>query len=925
MDASLLVTKLHVPAVRHEWVARPILVSRLHQVLHCKLALISAPAGFGKTTLISHWIYDLRLMLDGRQTDASDTRAITHRPSPIANRVAWLSLDEGDNDPVRFFSYLLAALQTVEPSIGQTAASMLQGPDLPPPRPLLTSLINDLAAISHPLILVLDDYHLISTLLIHEQLAFFVEHQPDHVHLVLITREDPPLSLARLRARGQMVDIRQADLRFTSQETAEFLHRMMGLSLAPADVEVLHDRTEGWIGGLQLAALSLQGSTDAAAFVRDFAGSHAYVLDYLMEEVFQRQPHDMRTFLLETSILDRFTAPLCDAVTGRDDSGQVLHALEQANTFLVPLDAQREWYRYHRLFSDLLRHRLSIQHDMDSGQIHRRAARWYQAHGFVSEAVQHALSAADWSLAAELVPQVAGQLMHRGEVATLLRWYRTVPRDVVHSNPQLCLEFTWPLVVTEQIDEAEACLDQVEQAAEERADPALQGAAAVARAHIARARGDHAAVMRLSTEALRLLPPDAFLWRCVVAMNVGVARWYQGDLAAAEEALREAREAAARTGNLYIHVAAHIFLARIHLARGKLHEADAAYRRLPPEGERVSLVVLAHSDRAKIAYEWNDLSAALAHARRGVEIAERSHSPEQLATAYGTLALVLQALGDRDKAAGALRTAEKHVNQPGTSPAAHLLNLTLRIHVALGCGDLAAAALAVDHVPGVLGSAPEAATSMNEYLFLMLAQTRFLLACGELAAAAAHVQALHDRARHAGWHSVVLHARALQALAAPTPEQALAAVAEAVTLAEPEGYVRTFVDCGEPMAGLLRRAIATGAAGEYATRLLAAFPVQSSGRDLEPARALHLAVPIPAAQPLAEPPSEREIEVLVLLCAGYTNQEIARNLYISVNTVKTHLRSIYGKLGVNDRRAAATMARRLSLIPEDIDNKLRRR
>jgi len=490
-------------------------------------------------------------------------------------------------------------------------------------------------------------------------------------------------------------------------------------------------------------------------------------------------------------------------------------------------------------------------------------------------------------------------------VATLLRWYEALPPDVVHADPQLCLEFTWPLVVTERLDDAEACLAQVERAAEQCDDPALRGAAAVGRTHIARARGDHAAVMKFSTQALQLLPPDAFLWRCVLAMNVGVARWYQGDLAAADETLREAREAAAHTGNLYIHVAAHIFLARIHLAQGKLHEADAAYRRLPAEAERVSLVVLAHADRAKIAYEWNDLPTALEHARHGIEIAERSHSPEQLATAHGTLALVLAALGDTRQAVKTIRTAEKHVNQPGTSPAAHLLNLTLRILVALGCSDLAEAALAVERIPP-----PEMATSVNEYLYLLLAKARYLLASGELAAATPLLQALHDRAQSTGWHAVVIQARALQALVAPTREEALAILADAIALATPEGFVRTFVDCGEPMADLLRHIVAAGDAPAHAAHVLAAFPTPSAGPEIETAPPSH-----PVAQPLAEPLTGREIEVLALLSAGHTNQEIARDLYVSLNTVKTHLRNIYGKLGVNNRRAAVARARDLSLIP----------
>ena len=402
MTTPILATKLYIPPVRPELVSRPRLIERLNAGLHRKLTLISAPAGFGKTTLVTEWLNS------------------AERP------FTWLSLDENDNDPARFLTYLVAALQKTDPVIGQAAQAMMQAPQPPPPESLLTTLINDIAATPHPFALVLDDYHLIHTLPIHQQLAFLLEHQPPRMHLVIASREDPPLPLSRLRARGHTVEIRQDDLRFTVEETADFLHRAMRLDLSSADVNALRQRTEGWIAGLQLVALSLRGSDDVHRSVQSFTGSHRYVLDYLIEEVFRCQPADVQDFLLKTSILGRFTAPLCNTVAERDDSRELLLALEQANLFIVPLDESRQWYRYHRLFAELLRHRLEIESPDGIAHLHRRACQWYADHGFTADAIRHALAALDWERASDLILSTHSSLLKRGEVVTLLGWFQAL-------------------------------------------------------------------------------------------------------------------------------------------------------------------------------------------------------------------------------------------------------------------------------------------------------------------------------------------------------------------------------------------------------------------------------------------------------------------------------------------------------------------
>ena len=878
-----LSTKLYAPPMRPDLVPRTHLTRRLNQGLPDqgggfarKLTLICAPAGFGKTTLATEWLHSLE--------------------EPFS----WLSLEEGDNDPARFFAYLVASLQTTDPAIGRAAQAMTQSPQPPPPEALLPSLINDIAASPTPFLLVLDDYHVIRSLPIHQQLTFLLEHQPPIVHLIVVSREDPPLPLPRLRARGHLVEIRQEDLRFGPDEAAEFLRRATRCELSPGEVAALHRRTEGWIAGLQLAALSLHERDDTQQFVESFTGSHRYILDYLIEEVFQRQPPGLQDFLLKTSVLDRFTAALCDAVAGRDDSGDLVLSLERANLFIVPLDSSRQWYRYHRLFADLLRQQLRrTRLDVAGPELHRRASRWYEAKGLQDDAVRHALAACDWERAAALILDVEEAMLRRGEVVTLLGWLQELPRGVVRHHPQLTMSYSWALILTGQLDDAEAVLAAAERAAQDDSDPAQQAANIAdvisAQAFIARTRGDDARTIELSQRALSLLPDENLAGRAVVTVNLGIAHWSSGHLAEAEQALREAEQVARQARNPYAQLTALGFLGAVEGAQGRLHQAARWLRRAIRAGEGAPPTALAHDTLGALLYEWNDLEAAAEELQRGIELGARSGNVEIQIGGHRILARLLQARGDAPGALEAIRGAHKLAREKDVSPLMRARNAACHVQIALAQGDLATALRWA-------GAVTEAADGSRFCPLLGLTPARLHLAQREKAAAAQQLEGWYATAVAGGWQFGAIEVRALQALAAPSVEERLAYLADALTRAEPEGYVRTFVDKGEPMAALLQEAAARGVASEYTRRLLWAFARPPSSSR-------------PTAQRLVEPLSDRELEVLRLLAGRRTNREIAQALVISVNTVKTHVKNIYGKLAVHDRRGAATKARELDLLP----------
>ncbi len=667
MPSSLLLTKFYVPHLRAERLSRPRLTRRLDDALARKLTLVCAPAGYGKTTLVAEWVAS-RVAV-GAPGDAS---------SP---RVAWLSLDAGDSDPARFLTYLVAALQRINPDIGRDITSMLQQPPPHAHEALLTPLINDLVSVSSPLIVVLDDYHLVTALAVHLQIAFLLEHQPPQMHLVIATRDDPPLPLATWRAKGEVAEIRQGDLQFTAEEALEFLRRAAQTELPAAEMAAVLQRTEGWAAGLELLAHSLRGSDDVPGLLESFTGSNRHVLDYLMEEVFQRQPANIQDFLLNTSVLDRMSALLCDAVTGRVDSDALLLALEQRNLFVVPLDRSRQWYRYHHLFGDLLRHRLELQAPDRVVQLHDRACHWYAENESPADAVRHALAAHIWEEAAALIWRHSSDLLKRGEVSTVLAWYRALPDRLVRGRPQLCAGMSWPLLLSGQVDEADEYLALAEQGGEGDSVPA--GSIAAAQAYAARIRGDGRRAIALSEQALALLPADDWQSRSAIATNLGIAYWYAGNLNRSEQVLREALETGRRSGNVYGGLAARIFLCKIEAARGRLRSATAAYRQAIREDGQMSVAALAHADLAKLLYDQNDLAAAADHARQAAEMGRRSGQPELQIAAARTLALIEQARGEQAAAQEALAETAQLARHRALSPAAINHALAYRMLIAL--------------------------------------------------------------------------------------------------------------------------------------------------------------------------------------------------------------------------------------------------
>ncbi|MFN2156303.1 MAG: LuxR C-terminal-related transcriptional regulator [Anaerolineae bacterium] len=889
MDTPLLTAKLYTPLVRPEVVPRPALIERLNAGLRRKLTLVSAPAGYGKTTLLAQWV-------------------------PQCGRpAAWLSLDEGDNDPARFWTYVVGALRTVRAEIGQIGQMVFQSPP-PPIEAALTGLLNQVVEAPDPFVLVLDDYHLIGTPAIHEGVAFLLENLPPQMHIVVATRADPPLPIPRLRGRGQLTELYQSDLRFTREEAARFLNETIGLHLPVEDVAALERRTEGWIAGLHMAAASMRRHNDVAGFIQAFTGTHRYILDYLVEEVLQQQSPAVRQFLLQTSILDRLCSALCDAVIGVDepakgrpaiDSQSVLEHLERNNLFVVPLDDGRQWYRYHRLFADLLQQRLQREQRDLVPELHRRASVWYEENGAIREAVNHALAARDYERMANLVGQNAWAVLARGEMITLLQWLDGLPDEMVRSRSQLAMFRAWVLALSGQLDNVDACLAGIE-------DQDWQGEAAAVRAYVAHHRGDPAGAIVYGEEALKSLPEAHWFSRGIVAVILGIAPLSMGDPVAASRALTRAIEYSRSIGQTFLTVTATTMLGEALEVQGSLGRAIQTHRNalqlaLERSVEPVPVAGMAYVGLAGLLYERNDLDGARRCAEEGLELSRQARSVDTIEDACYTLALVHQATGDIDRALETIQEVKDVAQQHGHSDWL-AIGAATRSQLWLRQGDLAAASHWAHESCRYASNTTDIAREFGE-----IARVRVLVArdrAGETASGDGAQQALHllttslQAAEAAGRIGSVIRLRALQAVALQIQgkeHRSLAALEQVLALGEPEGYVRTFLDEGEPMARLLRQALSRGIAPNYVARLLAAF-----GEEAELAS--------PGMEALVEPLTEREVEVLRLLVAGLSNAEIAEELVIAVSTVKSHVNHIYGKLGVENRTQAVIKVQELDLL-----------
>lgn len=917
MPAPLLDTKLYIPRPREGLVTRPRLRECLDRGAAAKVMLVSAPAGFGKTTLLTEWL-------------ANGPAAPTDQRS-----AAWLSLDRGDNDPASFWTYVIAALRTAAPEVGASELALLASPQLPAIHRVLTTLLNDLSATESDIVLVLDDYHVIDAREVHDAMAFLLDHLPPQLHLVLASRADPAVPLARLRAGGELVEIRADELRFTPDEASAYLNGAMGLHLASQDVVALEERTEGWIAALQLAALSMQGRDDVTGFIAGFTGDDRYIVDYLAEEVLERQPEQVRDFLLRTSVLGRLSGALCDAVTAEGGGKAMLEALDRGNLFVVPLDDRRQWYRYHHLFADVLRARLADETpDLVPG-LHRRASDWCAENGALSEAIRHAMAGRHFERAAELVELAMPSMLRDRQEGTLRGWLELLSDELLLARPVLSNGFAGALLSTGEVEgverhlqDAERWLDPVSDEYEGTESPEIQmvvadeeefrrlpAGIALHRAGLALVLGDLPTTVTHAQRALQLFEEPDDVGRGAAAALLGLASWARGDLEAAHEAYADCAARMQRAGHLSDVLGCSITLADLRITQGRLRDAKRTYEqalRLAPEQRGPVLRGTAdmYVGMSALHRERNELDAARQFLTRSEELGEHAGLPQNRYRWRVAMARIREAEGDLGGALDLLDEAE-HLYEGDFSPNVRPVPaLRARTWILQG------------RIDDALGWARDQRLSVEDDLSYLREYEHVTLARALLARYEAErtERTLDDvaellgrllRTGEAGHRTgSVIEILVLQALAhrmrGDVPA-ALEPLERALTLAEPEGYVRIFVDEGAPMASLLEAAVQRGIARDYARRLLTAL--NGTEDRTSPRRGL------------IEPLSQRELDVMRLLGSDLGGPEIARELVVSLHTVRTHTRNIYAKLGVNNRRAAVRRAEELKLMSRTGDRR----
>jgi LuxR family maltose regulon positive regulatory protein len=892
---TLLKTKMFIPLPRPGWISRLRLIEKMNEGFGRKLTLLSAPAGFGKTTLLTEWVH---------QKDI---------PS------VWFSLDKSDNAPSQFLSYIIHGLRKIEENAGAGALAMLQSPQPPPIESIVINLINDVVHIPADIALILDDYHLIDNVTIHDIITFLLENMPSRMHLIIASRSDPPLLYARLRSQNQLTELRAADLGFTRDETLALFNDALDLQLSEQDIHLLETRTEGWIAGLQLAALSLRGREDASGFIKEFKGDHRYIADYLTEEVLNQQNEQVRDFLLRTSILGRMSGPLCDAVTGREDSGHVLSMLETANLFVIPLDDERIFYRYHHLFANLLEQRLRMDHGDLVPRLHDRASRWLAQNGFRNEAVDHALAAENYCRAAGLIEEIAEINWERAQDSRLMQWFGKLPDEWMNSNPILLIFHARELLKNRLLNDAENKLRHAEQLLDSepgdaRYKEALRGRMAVIRAYLAARTGDASRIIRFSNQAMEALPEKDLMWRSVTAAALGFSYGWMGigDMKKAGHAFTEARDLCRTAGNVYYSVFAGSCLAAVLMIRGRLKEARELCMQSLHHAEnngiaQTGIVGGVYGTLGMINCEWNDLNEGIRLIEKGVELSRLSRDPVILASCRINLLRALLYRMDHKAASEMLgklnQSTKEYMYPPWITNTIAAFNAFFLI--AGGRLD-AAAQWARERRLGI----EDKFSSLRELEYLALAH--MLIVRKQLDDADLLLNRLIENAADGDRVYSMIAIRMMRLslfMARGDRASALDELKSALMLAEPGGFLMIFASKEKPVADLLEEIYKTQKKGRSKTT---AFVSPSYIKKI--LMVFKTMAPPQKTEGLMDPLSDRELEVLHLIVAGLSNREIAEKLFISLNTVKTHTRNINSKLNVNNRAKAGARAKELGLL-----------
>lgn len=908
MALQILATKLHIPPPPPKVVIRSRLIKQLSEGLSAgrKLTLVSAPPGFGKSTLISEWI------------------------SSCGRPAAWLSLDDSDNNLSRFLAYLISALQTISPNLGADILDTLQSSQIQPTDSILTALLNEISVIPDDFILVLDDFHLTDVKLVNDAITFLIEHLSPQMHLVITTREDPSLPISRLRARNQLTEIRAANLRFTPSEAAEFLNQAMSLDLTTEEIVTLETRTEGWIAGLQLAALSMKGQEDVHGFIQAFAGDHRYIVDYLVEEVLRRQPEPVRNFLLQTSILDRLNGPLCDAVTAQTGSKARLEQLQRGNLFLIPLDDRREWYRYHHLFADVLRMHLTAETPDTVPALHHRASEWFEINNLTADAIRHALAGEHFEHAAELIEKAIPSMRQSRQEPTLLGWLKALPDELFQNHPVLNVNYVGMLIQNGQFGGVESRLQEIEQwlatpegsrkppvYVDEEDFQRLPSSVHMYRAAIALAQGDTVNSMKHAGKVLELAREDDDFPRGAASSLLGLASWTDGDLETAYQMYSEGMTHLHNVGFISDVVGGSVVQADIRIIQGRLHEAMNIYERGLQLATKQGASVLRgaadmHVGMSDLYCEHNDLDTAEQHLLKNKELGELNGLPKNPYRWRVAMARIQGVQGDLDGALDLLDEAEPlYVGDfaPNVRP---IQALKARVWIKQGELEKALAwartqKLSVEEPPNYLREFEQVT-----FARILLSQFHSDNIDSALLDAMGYLERLLKAAEEGGRVGSMIEILILQALAHQLQDNiptALVSLERALNLAEPEGYQRVFLDEGSSMAELIREANACGIVPNYTGKLLLAFETERRGFGEEMPF-----VATPVSSSMIEALSQRELDILRLFKTELSGPEIAQELVIALSTVRTHTKSIYNKLNVNSRRAAVKRAVELGLI-----------